>query len=275
MDENGGWEINGNLSTDNEPVDYLWVINDDRSWRGLASLNQEHFEQAGVHRVELIVFDDDGATHSTVLELEILAAEPEETADSLAWIDVVLLVGVLVGVLTVRRRSSGTQSLQSGRFRQQPREKNPVHHRIMMQRLKKTKREDESCSLKRWRVYLQPKPTSVEEHHARQERLAAQFRQDDLLVLASPPHAVHSNDVEYPYRTSSDLIYLTGWTEAESVFVMRYENNGWVSALFVHQKTRSRKFGRVVDPASKERRRITPCMRPTTTMRLRTVWASG
>ena len=34
VDENGGWEINGNLSTDNEPVDYLWVINDDRSWRG-------------------------------------------------------------------------------------------------------------------------------------------------------------------------------------------------------------------------------------------------
>ena len=78
------------------------------------------------------------------------------------------------------------------------------------------------------RLHSQPKPTSVEEHHARQERLAAQFRQDDLLVLASPPHAVHSNDVEYPYRTSSDLIYLTGWTEAESVFVMRYENNGWV-----------------------------------------------
>ena len=86
------------------------------------------------------------------------------------------------------------------------------------------------------RLPSQPKPTSVEEHHARQERLAAQFRQDDLLVLASPPHAVHSNDVEYPYRTSSDLIYLTGWTEAESVFVMRYENNGWVSALFVQPK---------------------------------------
>ncbi|MEC7444150.1 MAG: LPXTG cell wall anchor domain-containing protein, partial [Candidatus Thermoplasmatota archaeon] len=68
-------------------------------------------EQAGVHRVELIVFDDDGATHSTVLELEILAAETEETTDSLAWIGVVLLVGVLVGVFAVRRRSSGTQSL--------------------------------------------------------------------------------------------------------------------------------------------------------------------
>ena len=42
---------------------------------------------------------------------------------------------------------------------------------------------------------LPSQPTSVEEHHARQERLAAQFRQDDLLVLASPPHAVLFHDV--------------------------------------------------------------------------------
>ena len=100
--------------------------------------------------MELIVFDDDGATHSTVLELEILAAETEETADSLAWIGVVLLVGVLVGVGHGAKTFLERSRFQSGRFRQQPRtSENPVHHRIMMQRLKKTKREDESCSLKR------------------------------------------------------------------------------------------------------------------------------
>ena len=81
-----------------------------------------------------------------------------------------------------------------------------------------------------------PKPTSVEEFLERQARLTNQFRQDDVFILASPPHAVHSNDVEYPYRTSSDLIYLTGWTEPESVFVMRYQGNGWVSSLFVQPK---------------------------------------
>jgi Xaa-Pro aminopeptidase len=42
--------------------------------------------------------------------------------------------------------------------------------------------------------------------------------------------------VEYPYRTSSDLIYLTGWTEAESVFVLRHQNGRWVSTLFVQPK---------------------------------------
>ena len=86
------------------------------------------------------------------------------------------------------------------------------------------------------RLPQRPDPTSVEEYIERQTRLTNQFRQDDVFILASPPHAVHSNDVEYPYRTSSDLIYLTGWTEPESVFVMRYVGEAWVSTLFVQPK---------------------------------------
>ena len=86
------------------------------------------------------------------------------------------------------------------------------------------------------RLPQRPAPTTVEEHFERQRRLTDQFRQDDVFILASPLHAVHSNDVEYPYRTSSDLIYLTGWTEPESVFVMRYKDNGWISSLFVQPK---------------------------------------
>ena len=81
-----------------------------------------------------------------------------------------------------------------------------------------------------------PAPTLLEEFEQRQDRLTSQFRNDDVFVLASPPHAVHSNDVEYPYRTSSDIIYLTGWTEAESVFVLRHEDGRWVSSLFVQPK---------------------------------------
>ena len=86
------------------------------------------------------------------------------------------------------------------------------------------------------RLPSHPAPTLLEEFEQRQDRLTSQFRHDDVFVLASPPHAVHSNDVEYPYRTSSDLIYLTGWTEAESVFVLRHEDGRWVSSLFVQPK---------------------------------------
>ena len=83
------------------------------------------------------------------------------------------------------------------------------------------------------RLPPQPAATKVEEFRERQQRLTAQFRSDDLLILPSPSFAVHSNDVEYRYRTSSDLLYLTGWTEPESVFVLRQRNGRWVSALFV------------------------------------------
>jgi len=86
------------------------------------------------------------------------------------------------------------------------------------------------------RLPKQPQPTTVEEYCARQTRLTNQFRKEDVLIVSSPSFAVHSNDVEYRYRTSSDLLYLTGWTEPESVFVLRCVDGKWLSALFVQPK---------------------------------------
>ena len=86
------------------------------------------------------------------------------------------------------------------------------------------------------RLPPQPEPTGVDEFRQRQQRLTSQFRADDVLVLPSPAFAVRSNDVEYRYRTSSDLLYLTGWTEPESVLVLRHHEGAWVSSLFVQPK---------------------------------------
>ena len=86
------------------------------------------------------------------------------------------------------------------------------------------------------RLPSRPPETTVEEFVERQARLTSQFRQDDVLILAAPTFAVHSNDVEYRYRTSSDLLYLTGWTEPESVFVLRHDGSDWQSCLFVQPK---------------------------------------
>ena len=94
------WVISGNNSLDNEPVDYLWVINDDRSWRGISVITPEQFDRTGLHTVELIVFDDDGATHATKIEVEILASESQQNASLLGWIfpaSLVLAVLVFVG----------------------------------------------------------------------------------------------------------------------------------------------------------------------------------
>ena len=86
------------------------------------------------------------------------------------------------------------------------------------------------------RLPPQPEPTGADEFRQRQQRLTSQFRADDVLVLPSPAFAVRSNDVEYRYRTSSDLLYLTGWTEPESVLVLRHHEGAWVSSLFVQPK---------------------------------------
>jgi len=83
------------------------------------------------------------------------------------------------------------------------------------------------------RLPSRPAETTKQEFRDRQGRLTSQFRHDDVLILASPSFAVRSNDVEYRYRTSSDLLYLTGWIEPESVFVIRHDGNEWVSSLFV------------------------------------------
>ena len=86
------------------------------------------------------------------------------------------------------------------------------------------------------RLPPQPEPTTVDEFRTRQARLTSQFRPSDLFILSSPSFAVHSNDVEYRFRTSSDMLYLVGWSEPESTLIVRNENGEWVTSLFVQPK---------------------------------------
>ena len=81
-----------------------------------------------------------------------------------------------------------------------------------------------------------PEPIRVEEFSERQGRLTQQFRTSDILIVVAPHEAVRSNDVHYRFRTSSDLMYLTGWTDPEATFVLRHDGNDWRSALFVQPK---------------------------------------
>ena len=86
------------------------------------------------------------------------------------------------------------------------------------------------------RLPAQPEPTAVDEYRARQSRLCDQFRSDDLFILCAPHEAIHSNDVHYRFRTSSDLIYLTGWFDPETTLIIRHDNDGWKTCLFVQPK---------------------------------------
>ena len=81
-----------------------------------------------------------------------------------------------------------------------------------------------------------PEPVSIEEYTARQNKLYSTFEPSDVLILCSSPETIHSNDVHHPYRTQSNLLYLTGWTEPESVMCATMSSGTWKTHLFVQPK---------------------------------------
>ena len=76
-----------------------------------------------------------------------------------------------------------------------------------------------------------PKPISNDEYRSRQEHLFSSFEDSDVLILCSSPETIHSNDVHHPYRTQSNLLYLSGWLEPESILCATYDGSNWSSLM--------------------------------------------
>lgn len=85
---------------------------------------------------------------------------------------------------------------------------------------------------------LPDKPLAIpkETYRERQTRLLSQFDVDDLVIVSSLPEATRSNDVHYPYRSSSDMLYMCGWSDPESTLVFYHEDGQWIAHLFVQPK---------------------------------------
>ena len=81
-----------------------------------------------------------------------------------------------------------------------------------------------------------PEPISIQEYISRQNQLYSTFEASDVLILCSSPVTIHSNDVHHPYRTQSNLLYLTGWTEPESIMCATKASGAWKTHLFVQPK---------------------------------------
>jgi Xaa-Pro aminopeptidase len=82
----------------------------------------------------------------------------------------------------------------------------------------------------------EPTLVAKDEYRARQARLFSQLRPDDLLIVTNPPVSSRSADVNYPYRSSSDLLYLCGWEDPEAVFLAHNEDGKWIVTLLVQPK---------------------------------------
>jgi hypothetical protein len=111
------WNISADEITDNEPVDFLWVIDNTTSVRSVAVLNASSFERSGMHQVELIVFDDDGSTNSIVVNLLILepALEPTSTNTTVLWGGVMIIIVLMGGFLIMVQREQTVSDLPKWR----------------------------------------------------------------------------------------------------------------------------------------------------------------
>ena len=65
---------------------------------------------------------------------------------------------------------------------------------------------------------------------------------DGVAVFASAPLAVRNHDVEHPYRQDSDLYYLSGFDEPQSVLVLSNQHEEHQSVLFVRPRMPDREI---------------------------------
>ena len=75
-----------------------------------------------------------------------------------------------------------------------------------------------------------------DEYTRRQSVLLSQLSTDSILLIPTNPMKIRSNDVYYPYRPSSDILYLSGWEEPCSLFCALYDDDRWVTSLFVRER---------------------------------------
>ncbi|HEX5656911.1 MAG TPA: Xaa-Pro aminopeptidase [Polyangiales bacterium] len=57
-----------------------------------------------------------------------------------------------------------------------------------------------------------------------------------VMIIPSPPTYIRNNDVEHEYRQGSDLYYLTGFDEPESVLVLSNEHPEHKAVLFLRKR---------------------------------------
>jgi Xaa-Pro aminopeptidase len=81
----------------------------------------------------------------------------------------------------------------------------------------------------------------MSEFAARRKQLLQEIG-DGVAVFPSAPLALRNQDVEHPYRQDSDLYYLTGFDEPESVLLLSNQHEEHRVVLFVRPKKREREI---------------------------------
>ena len=74
------------------------------------------------------------------------------------------------------------------------------------------------------------------EFAARRARLATELGPDAMLVVFSARPAIRNGDVEYPFRQSDDLLYLTGISQTDTTLVMLPGESGFSEVIFTRER---------------------------------------
>lgn len=69
----------------------------------------------------------------------------------------------------------------------------------------------------------------------RRDRVCKAINTNAAMIVASHPELIRNDDVHYPYRQDSNLYYLTGFEEPESILILRPGKNP-ESVMFVRDK---------------------------------------
>lgn len=77
---------------------------------------------------------------------------------------------------------------------------------------------------------------------AERRRRLLEAMEDGVAVFPSAPLAIRNHDVEHPYRQDSDLYYLTGFCEPESLLLLTNRHEEHRTVLFVRPRKREREI---------------------------------
>ena len=95
---------------------------------------------------------------------------------------------------------------------------------------------------------------------ARRQRLMQRFGADTMVVLLSAPARTYSGDVDYEYHQDSNLYYLTGITQEETMLVLMPGNATRRELLFVKDRNPEREHwtGRLLSREDARRAPLLP-----------------
>ena len=81
---------------------------------------------------------------------------------------------------------------------------------------------------------------AISEHRRRRRQLMELAGHGAIIIVPAAPERIRNNDAHYPYRQDSDLVYLTGFEEPESVLVLVPGREAAESILFCRERDRAR-----------------------------------